>query len=602
MMKNPKTIMGVLLIALLFWWSTYNADKQQQKMRAERLKAEIEMQADSIAKAKEEEAQSENLLGAPELKKADQALELVAAPKMDFEQKVVTKEIADSTEVDTAKEDVIQDPMAAVQARQIKVVNKSFSVVLDNVGAKVRSIIAYTLENKEGEFPELIQEADSGALTISFDKSDFSQVLFAVDDNIPDSIYIDKETTIKFVWQDIYGRMVERLYIFEPEESKFRHATYIKGFKPKLYTLNWSGGMRETEAFPKQASSFGVGGYFFSEVVFNNTYNVMRESPNELTWFNKDQGKSLWVGLRRKYIAAVINWDGESEASIGASHFGKEGRNPGTYKLVISDYIPDDSVAFDFVVLPLVHSQIKAMNQSYEKIIVSGWEWLGADKWFVALCGGVLKLLNAFFALIPNYGIAIILLTLLMKFVTMPLTLKQLRSTRQMQMLKPEIDAIRLKHRANPQKMQEELMACYAKNNVNPFSAMFGCVTMIFQMPIFISLFVVLGRSVELRGASFVGWITDLSAPDIILPSLQIPFLMPQGLAILPFVMAFTTWFQSKQTITDPNQKAMVWMMPIMMLLFSSVMPSGLIVYWIVSNLFAIVQFRILNRDTKKNA
>ena len=223
----------------------------------------------------------------------------------------------------------------------------------------------------------------------------------------------------------------------------------------------------------------------------------------------------------------------------------------------------------------------------------------GADKWFVALCGIILKLLNFFHNLIPNYGIAIILLTLLMKVITMPLTVKQLRSTREMMRHKPAMDEIRLRNRGNPQKTQKDLMEYYAKHGVNPFAAMFGCFTMFLQMPVFIGLFVVLGRAVELRYAPFGAWITDLSAPDVIYAALKVPYLFPEGLTILPFVMALTTYFQTKQTVTDPNQKAMIYMMPVMMLVFSTVMPSGLIVYWIVSNLFSIVQFMYMNRGVK---
>jgi YidC/Oxa1 family membrane protein insertase len=192
--------------------------------------------------------------------------------------------------------------------------------------------------------------------------------------------------------------------------------------------------------------------------------------------------------------------------------------------------------------------------------------------------------------------VAIILLTLAVKFITFPLTIKQLRTTREMQRHKPAIDEINLRNRANPAKKQAELMEYYKKNNVNPFGAVFGCLPMFLQMPVFISLFVVLGRAVELRYAPFVGWITDLSSPDVILAAVKIPVIFPQGLTILPFLMTATTYFQTKQTITDPNQKMMIYLMPGMMFLFSSVMPSGLILYWIVSNLFSIVQFMIMNR------
>lgn len=601
MLKNPKTIMGVLLIALLFWWSTHNAEKQQEAMRKQMKQGQTQEQReqDSLKAIK-----GEKVLGTPELVSGSNPANpsgpnpssTLGAPNTAASQ-TPSELAAVKPVVEIPDSGTLQDPMAGTVHRKITVVSEYFSVTLDSRGAMVRSIIPQVLANSQGEFPELIEDQEAGALTIAFDKTDFAEVLFAVDANTPDTIRIENPTEISFRWADAMGRSVVRVYRFTPGQNFFGHVTRIHGFMSKLYTLNWKGGMRETEHFPKEASSFGMGGYFFSEVVLNNSFNVLRETPTEMTWFNKDQGKSLWVGLRRKYIAGVINWRGESEASIGADPFGKKDNNPGTYKLVVSDLMKSDSVAFDFVVLPLLHSKIEAMGQSYEKIMFSGWEWLGADKWFVALCGGILRLLNIFYSLLPNYGIAIILLTLVMKFITMPLTVKQLRSTREMQRHKPEIDAIRLRNRANPQKLQQELMAYYSKNGVNPFSAMFGCFTMILQMPVFIGLFVVLGRAVELRGAPFIGWIQDLSAPDVIVEAFRIPFLMPQGLVILPFIMAFTTWFQTKQTITDPNQKAMVWMMPIMMLLFSSVMPSGLIVYWIVSNLFSIVQYWFINRS-----
>jgi YidC/Oxa1 family membrane protein insertase len=82
-----------------------------------------------------------------------------------------------------------------------------------------------------------------------------------------------------------------------------------------------------------------------------------------------------------------------------------------------------------------------------------------------------------------------------------------------------------------------------------------------------------------------VGWINDLSKTDIVWSGISVPYLMPEGIGILPFLMVISTWFQTKQTITDPNQKMIVWMMPAMMFVFSSVMPSGLVLYWTISNL-----------------
>ena len=480
--------------------------------------------------------------------------------------------------------------------RDIFVETDRFLLTLSSVGAKITSIVPKTLADSLGNYPELLQNKEDGALSISFDQENFSDESFSVDDSVPDSIVVKDSATIAFEWKDKKGRVVIREYKFTKEGHSIKNVTKIKNFAPKLYALSWKGGMRETEYIPV-GKSFGMN-YLFSEVILNNTYNVDRETVTKQTWFNRDQGKALWFGLRRKYIAGIINFDGVSEASLGAEPI-KEKRNekdPGTYALTISDNMNSDSVSVDFTILPLHWKEIEKMEQGYEKIIVSGWEWMGADKWFVWLCGVLLQILNAFYSIMPNYGIAIILLTMLVKVVTTPLALKQIRSTRSMMALKPELDAIRAKHRGDMRGQQEEIMKLYAKHGISPFSGFAGCLPMILQMPIFIGLFVVLGRAIELREAPFFAWISDLSKTDIIWSGFSIPYLMPEGIAILPFFMVVTTWIQTKQTITDPNQRMMVWMMPAMMFVFSSVMPSGLVLYWTISNIWSIAQYVIISR------
>ncbi|GHV17545.1 membrane protein insertase YidC [Fibrobacterales bacterium] len=584
---SKNTIIGVVLIVLLFVWSIHNAGKQQDLAQAElqRKAAEFALERakqDSLAAIKGTKTE----FGVPEISAPS------ALSNNELQQPFGSETQTLDDETQNANEATATTP---IPQRQIYVETDRFSMVLNSLGAKVVSIKPKTLADSNGVFPELLQNKEAGALSIAFDNADFDNAQFTTDTQ--DTIKVADSAVVAFEWKDASGRKsVIRKYSFTKDGLAVRHATKIKGFAPRLYTLTWKGGMRETEHI-STAKSFGAN-YLFSEVILNNTYNVERETITKQTWFNREQGKALWFGLRRKYVAGVINFGGESEASLGAEPIRDKAndKDPGTYSLTISDNMTTDSVAFDFSILPLHWKEISDMGEGYEKIIVSGWEWCGADKWFVWMCGVLLQILNAFYAILPNYGVAIILLTILVKMVTTPLAIKQLRSTRSMMALKPEMDAIRARTRGDMKAQQQEIMALYAKHGISPFSGLSGCLPMLLQMPIFIGLFVVLGRAIELREAPFVAWITDLSKSDVVWQGFSIPWIMPEGLAVLPFVMVVTTWLQTKQTITDPNQKMMVWMMPAMMFVFSAVMPSGLVLYWTVSNLWGIAQYMVINR------
>ncbi len=216
----------------------------------------------------------------------------------------------------------------------------------------------------------------------------------------------------------------------------------------------------------------------------------------------------------------------------------------------------------------------------------------------------MLGVLQFLFKLIPNYGVAIILLTLIARFALFPLTLKQVKQSKRMAevmpLIKPKLDALKEKHKDDPRKIQEETMKIYAEHGINPLAQMAGCLPLLLQMPVFISLYMVLGRAIELRGAPFALWIHDLSRPDVVLEAVKIPFLFPAGITILPIFMALSLLGLNKLTIKDPQQQMLVWMMPIMMLLFSGSMPSGLVLYWTVSNLFSMAQTWIVNPGATK--
>lgn len=586
MKKN--TLIGLILLVGLFVWSMTMSTSRAQ-----------EAQAVASKKAKSEQVENvrSGSLRTPELAPLDSS-------------KLVPVTLAPQTApavVDTTKDSAVVAE-APIVRKKVKIENDHFSAVFDNQGAKITSIVVKALKDSAGNFPEIIADTVKGALGLKIDGVDLSEQLFALPENTPDSIFAENETTLTFTFKDPNGNKVIRRYTVSKSDVSIKQAVTFEGFKPNDYEIIWDGGMKETEEFPK-GRSFGGGSYFFSEVVFNDLVGVERETVRDREKFNEEEGKILWAGMRRKYVAAVIKYPEASEATLSAEHFtGKDAdsKDPGTYRITLSDNLNgSDTLAFDFMVLPLSWSEIKSFDLGFEKIIVSGWSWCGADVWFVALCGFLLWLLKFFYSIIPNYGVGIILITILVRTLTTPLTLKQLRSTSGMSKLKPEIDAINVKYRSDPQKKQAAIMELYAKNHINPMaSCTGGCLPMLIQMPVFFALFMVFGRAIELRGMPFIGWITDLSRSDVIWNGITIPFIMPDGIAILPIVMVFTTYFQTKQSMasmTDPaQQKMMVWMMPIMMFLFSAVMPSGLVLYWIISNLWGIGQYALVNRARRK--
>ena len=589
---NKNTIIGsVLMAVIVIWWMTTNSAQAEAQAKA-KAAAQAKQAAEQIERAKDTAA-SELVLpvNAPEVKEPPV---LGAAPVETADSAVA---VADSASDSSAA------AKPAIVPRTVTVETDKFIMTLSNKGGKVQSVIVKALKDSAGNFPELIQDTALGALDLKLGAADLGDALFAVD--APEWITVDADTSVVFTFTDANGNQVVRSYGFTKDGVAVRQTNRFVGFKPATYELAWKGGMKETEVFP-EGKSFGGTSYFFSEVIYKNSEITERETFSDEMKF--DEAQYYWVGMRRKYVAMSVQFDSPVPAKVKGKHIAvpAEGKSdPGTYSLSIADDIRSDSVAYSLMVLPLQWDEVEALGQGYEKIIVTGSKWFpGSSVWFVWICKWLLKLLKFFYSIIPNYGVAIILVTFIVRGITTPFTIKQMKSTRGMAKLKPQIDAINVKYRSDPQKKQAAIMELYSKNNINPLaSCTGGCLPMFIQMPIFMGLFFVLGRAMELRGMPAFLWISDLSKSDVVWSGFSIPFVMPSGLAILPWIMVVTTYFQTKVTMSgsagmDPaQQKMMVWMMPAMMFLFSAVMPSGLVLYWIVSNLWSIVQYKVINRN-----
>ncbi|MDR2965630.1 MAG: membrane protein insertase YidC [Treponema sp.] len=219
-------------------------------------------------------------------------------------------------------------------------------------------------------------------------------------------------------------------------------------------------------------------------------------------------------------------------------------------------------------------------------------------KWLLLLC----------YKIVPNYGVAIILLTLMIKIVFFPLTKKSSEATSRMQELAPKIKEIQEKYKGNPQKLNAEMATFYQKEGYNPIS---GCLPMLLQIPIFIAMYNLFNNHFDLRGASFIpGWIPDLSVPEYIVnfpDGFQVPILGWTALRALPFIYVGSQLMYGKITQAPGQQtagqmKMMLYIMPIAFFFILYNVPSGLLLYWIFSNAFTLVQQVIINKYKKSKA
>jgi len=230
---------------------------------------------------------------------------------------------------------------------------------------------------------------------------------------------------------------------------------------------------------------------------------------------------------------------------------------------------------------------LRELGRDLDLTLNRGWSWVEPLTFFFEWA------LDKVHRVVPNYGLAIIVLTILVRLVTLPIVTKQMKSAERMREVMPRIKALQEKYKDDRQKQSEETFKIYREEGVNPLS---GCFPLLLQMPVFIGLFYALQTSFDLRQAPFVFWINDLSTPATLftLPGLDFP------VRILPFLMAGSMVFQQQmtpQTGMDPAQaKMMMIMMPGIMLLFSYTFPSGLVLYWTVSNLLGIGHQLLIRR------
>ena len=442
--------------------------------------------------------------------------------------------------------------------------------LIDNQNSK-NLVVSFI--NQSGEIVVLdeLWSVVSGGSSVLSEENNVSSIVF-------ETAYMGKPVTKKLTFYYNSYEVDVDVSLREIKESSL----------DEKYVLSWVGGLPEhegsqdamfMEGLVSQAGSIesfrvGAAGFFGS----SNTKNIDEESK-------KYVGLVDFAGYRTKYfgvffvpeksdIVEVYKYPSTNRAGVDINI--SQGINLEKNKLYLG---------------PLDYSSIEALDVGLEEKIL-GWQWLSSVSWLVY------SIMILLYGLIPNYGVVVVLFAVLIKLVTYPLMAKQLRSSKKMQEISPLMNNIKIKYKNNPALQQQKMASLFQEHKINPLA---GCLPLLIQMPVLMSVFMVFRNTIEFRGESFVFWINDLSAADTLFSVGEIP------INILPFLMSASMYYTMKLSSAsqpaggDPAQEAtqqmMKYMFPGMMFFLFYSFPSGLNLYYLCFNVMQIAQQKIINNE-----
>ena len=314
--------------------------------------------------------------------------------------------------------------------------------------------------------------------------------------------------------------------------------------------------------------------------------------------------KVKWFAFQQQFFSAIMTAENEFNAADFSISFYDE-KDPDRNLMLCSARLQSElkhdpervTVPFDFYFGPNHYRTLKNYDQHYEKIIPLGGSVIG-----LISRGVIIPTFNFLGKFIHNYGIIILIMTILIKIVVSPLTMKSYKSSAKMNVIKPEIDKLNEKYpkQEDALKKQQAMMDLYRRAGISPMG---GCLPMLLQLPILYAMFRFFPASIELRQEKFL-WADDLSAYDSIL---DLPFSIPlygDHVSLFALLMALSMFLYSKMTSSqmsnDPSMAGMkfmsVWLMPIMMLFICNNLSSGLSYYYLLSNLITMLQTWFVRR------
>ena len=442
-------------------------------------------------------------------------------------------------------------------------------------GGSLMSYSLYSFSDHSDKLVNLIDELNSNNLLLSFISVDGDKVSLNHNWSPLSSsrtISVDKGQKSLTYSTRYQGQTIEKKLTFYPDSYNIDIDVIFKQpskfISRNQYNLGWSGGLPPTE---KNISN----DYQFFEGFASLGGEHMGAKPKKGKLTEESQkGSTLWSAIKTKYfISAIVPNDPGIAARVESELVDKRP----VYNTEITQST-SSSNSFTLYLGPLDYDNLKAFDVDLESNVDLGWAL------FRPIGQLISWMLTKMYAIIPNYGVVVILFAFLIKLLLNPLTVKTFESTRKMQALAPEINKIKEKYKNDPQKMSRAQMELYKSSGANPMG---GCLPMLIQMPILVSVFSIFRSKIEFRGAPFFGWIDDLSVPDTLTELGGFP------INILPVLMGSTMFIQQKMMAApnaDANQKTMMYVMNAFFLFLFYSFPSGLNLYYFVFNLLSIIQ------------
>jgi len=482
-----------------------------------------------------------------------------------------------------AMETAVANP--ALQAKVITVETPLYRAKISEEGAGFTSFILKDYKETVAEdslLKEIIpQESAFETVLVGYDGKSLAgldNAVFSANLNVDTLSVKEGSQTITFSWTSEQGVIVEKTYSFSPGSYVIGLDVTVKNgsdlnIQDKLYVA-----LRGSVPNDKRVYGFEGPSAFIND-------DLEEVKIKDIAEKNTYTGSFKWIAIQDRYFITSIIPTSVEEASMRL--YVKEDRLlEAQYLNPVSDIRSGTQHTYQYslffgpksmkIMGAVGHDISKALNFGFFDIIAKPCVWL----------------MNKLYSVIPNYGVAIIILTLLIKLVLWPLGSKSYKSMSEMKRIQPLMKEIREKHKNDKKKMNEEVMGLYKTYKINPLG---GCLPMIVQLPVFFALYRMLYQAIELRHAPFFLWIVDLSAPDRLghFAIDHIPFMEPPyGIPVLTIIMGASMLLQQKMSppMGDPTQAKMMMFMPVIFTFIFINFSSGLVLYWLVNNILSIGQ------------